>query len=260
MPAKIKDHSITNPCHKESQLVSRCMNENNYGAPENRNAFGLVKNDSDACARVMENYKRCKKFWGEIKKERMQNGISPALPPPEEREEIRNVKLTEQQQQREQQEEQQRQRLQQWQQRQRQQQQKSKSDNGEGERPDNWPQHNDDDDDDNNDDNNNNNDDNNNNPPPMIKQMRNAYTIWRSSDNPKAERCPRHMGEGTPRALQTTLLYSWTSEPKWTLAQLTYSNDAMLSIFIERNGHVYQLRYVNRAIVCVSNFIFFRFN
>lgn len=38
-----------NPCHKESDLTYKCLDDNNY--------------DRDKCLKAMENYQLCKSFW-----------------------------------------------------------------------------------------------------------------------------------------------------------------------------------------------------
>lgn len=64
-----------NPCYKESQLSFKCMAENDY--------------DKDKCVLFFENYKNCKGFWTEIRKDRKRNGTKPYLPLPEDRDRVK---------------------------------------------------------------------------------------------------------------------------------------------------------------------------
>lgn len=64
-----------NPCVKEHHSSQRCLDRNNY--------------DYSKCEAFFENYRRCKKFWGEIRAQRRRAGIRPHIPPPEERVEIK---------------------------------------------------------------------------------------------------------------------------------------------------------------------------
>ncbi|XP_065168622.1 coiled-coil-helix-coiled-coil-helix domain-containing protein 7 [Atheta coriaria] len=64
-----------NPCHKESDLTYKCLDDNNY--------------DRDKCLKAMENYQLCKSFWGFVRTQRRREGKYPLLPPEEERDEIK---------------------------------------------------------------------------------------------------------------------------------------------------------------------------
>ncbi|CAH1404968.1 unnamed protein product [Nezara viridula] len=60
-----------NPCFQEQNLSLKCIDDNNY--------------DLDKCQLFFENYKNCKKFWNEVRRNRRFNGLTPALPPYAER-------------------------------------------------------------------------------------------------------------------------------------------------------------------------------
>merc|ERR1712004_188408 len=64
-----------NPCLKESQLSVKCMNDNGF--------------DKEKCYYHFLNYERCKKFWNAVQSDRRSKGISPLLPPLEERDKIK---------------------------------------------------------------------------------------------------------------------------------------------------------------------------
>uniref|UniRef100_T1IL51 Coiled-coil-helix-coiled-coil-helix domain-containing protein 7 n=1 Tax=Strigamia maritima TaxID=126957 RepID=T1IL51_STRMM len=63
----------------EQKLVYKCLDENNY------------KNDK--CIAHMANYKACKQFWMDVRKDRTKNGISPGLPWPEDRSRVKEEYL-----------------------------------------------------------------------------------------------------------------------------------------------------------------------
>ncbi|CAH1774705.1 unnamed protein product [Owenia fusiformis] len=63
-----------NPCMKEQKMSLKCLQDHNY--------------DRDKCSIYFKNYKNCREFWSMIMKERNRKGISPSLPPAEERETI----------------------------------------------------------------------------------------------------------------------------------------------------------------------------
>ncbi|KAK9502036.1 hypothetical protein O3M35_012643 [Rhynocoris fuscipes] len=65
----------TNPCLKEHNSSLKCLARNNY--------------DPESCEKHFSNYKACKSFWNEVKRQRRLHGIRPLLPPPEEREAIK---------------------------------------------------------------------------------------------------------------------------------------------------------------------------
>ncbi|KAF7268604.1 hypothetical protein GWI33_018294 [Rhynchophorus ferrugineus] len=77
---KNKNAELYNPCLKEQNLTYKCYDRNNY--------------DREKCFFEIENYKACKKFWGEVSSFRRRQGIKPLLPPVEEREKIREEYLT----------------------------------------------------------------------------------------------------------------------------------------------------------------------
>ncbi|XP_018006490.1 coiled-coil-helix-coiled-coil-helix domain-containing protein 7 [Hyalella azteca] len=60
-----------NPCVKEHNLTHQCLDRNNF--------------DHAICRAYFENYKVCKKFWGDISLQRRRAGLKPYLPTPEER-------------------------------------------------------------------------------------------------------------------------------------------------------------------------------
>ncbi|XP_064617164.1 coiled-coil-helix-coiled-coil-helix domain-containing protein 7-like [Liolophura sinensis] len=68
-----------NPCLHEQEISYRCLSENDY--------------DRDKCEMAFQNYQNCRAFWNLIMKERKRNGISPALPPLSERDDIRAARL-----------------------------------------------------------------------------------------------------------------------------------------------------------------------
>ncbi|KYB26462.1 coiled-coil-helix-coiled-coil-helix domain-containing protein 7 [Tribolium castaneum] len=72
---KNTDAARMNPCLKEQEQTYKCFHKNNF--------------DKEACQLHIENYKSCKSFWNFVKSERMRKGIRPALPPVEEREQIK---------------------------------------------------------------------------------------------------------------------------------------------------------------------------
>ncbi|CAG9764067.1 unnamed protein product [Ceutorhynchus assimilis] len=68
-----------NPCLKESQLTIKCYERHSY--------------DREKCFFEIENYKACKKFWGEVGAFRRSQGTYPALPPLAERERVKREYL-----------------------------------------------------------------------------------------------------------------------------------------------------------------------
>jgi len=64
-----------NPCLKESEMSLQCMNDSDY--------------DRDKCTLQFMNYRNCLDFWTMIRRDRRKLGISPDLPPLEERAQIR---------------------------------------------------------------------------------------------------------------------------------------------------------------------------
>lgn len=66
--------SLKNPCLKEQNLSYKCLGENV---------------DKSLCEKYFVNYDVCRKFWSEVQKDRKQRGITPALPPVDEREQYK---------------------------------------------------------------------------------------------------------------------------------------------------------------------------
>ncbi|XP_037582440.2 coiled-coil-helix-coiled-coil-helix domain-containing protein 7 isoform X1 [Dermacentor silvarum] len=75
-----------NPCYKEQKLSMKCLEDNGY--------------DYDKCQHYFDNFKACKGFWLAISKDRLKKNIHPAMPPPEERETIKQEYLKQQAQRR----------------------------------------------------------------------------------------------------------------------------------------------------------------
>ncbi|CAG0920011.1 unnamed protein product, partial [Notodromas monacha] len=61
----------SNPCSEEAAQSMKCLHDNAF--------------DRDKCETFFDNYNECKKFWTAVKQHRVQNGISPPLPPLAER-------------------------------------------------------------------------------------------------------------------------------------------------------------------------------
>ncbi|XP_053104022.1 coiled-coil-helix-coiled-coil-helix domain-containing protein 7 [Hemicordylus capensis] len=70
---RLRDLDI-NPCLAETDASTKCMDENNY--------------NKDMCSIYFLRYKSCRKFWNGIMMQRRKDGINPAMPTAEEREEI----------------------------------------------------------------------------------------------------------------------------------------------------------------------------
>jgi len=64
-----------NPCLKESEQSLSCMNENDF--------------DKEKCTLYFLNYRNCRDFWKRVLHDRRGRGVEPALPPPQEREAVR---------------------------------------------------------------------------------------------------------------------------------------------------------------------------
>lgn len=73
------EQRTNNPCLKEQKLSMKCLEDNAY--------------DYDKCQDYFENFKACKGFWLSIYKDRRKKGIHPAMPPPEERDSIKQEYL-----------------------------------------------------------------------------------------------------------------------------------------------------------------------
>ncbi|KAI4489488.1 hypothetical protein M0802_011100 [Mischocyttarus mexicanus] len=78
---KVKDHKLrrnheeTNPCFKEYNLSLKCLDNNFY--------------DNDACKKYFENYRNCQDFWKKVVADRKKNNVTPYLPIPEDRENVK---------------------------------------------------------------------------------------------------------------------------------------------------------------------------
>ncbi|CAD5122666.1 DgyrCDS11076 [Dimorphilus gyrociliatus] len=70
------DNDMKNPCILEHRLALRCLDERGY--------------NKDQCGIFFTNYKNCKTFWDRIVKDRKRKGIKPYLPPPTERQTIKD--------------------------------------------------------------------------------------------------------------------------------------------------------------------------
>ncbi|XP_073969098.1 coiled-coil-helix-coiled-coil-helix domain-containing protein 7 isoform X1 [Rhodnius prolixus] len=60
---------------KEHNMSLNCLSQNHYSP--------------DECQKQFQNYKLCKTFWNEVRRYRRINGISPLLPPLNERESVK---------------------------------------------------------------------------------------------------------------------------------------------------------------------------
>ncbi|KRX90486.1 Coiled-coil-helix-coiled-coil-helix domain-containing protein 7, partial [Trichinella pseudospiralis] len=69
-----RDHSVDDPCHEEAMISMKCLE--------------MAKGCKRLCQLQFLNYNRCREFWKKVIQERRSKGIQPALPPPDEREEI----------------------------------------------------------------------------------------------------------------------------------------------------------------------------
>jgi len=63
------------PCFMESKASMKCLQDFNF--------------DRSRCGDYFDNYKACKQFWGAVHTARKRKGISPHLPPLEERQAIK---------------------------------------------------------------------------------------------------------------------------------------------------------------------------
>ncbi|KAM3928018.1 coiled-coil-helix-coiled-coil-helix domain-containing protein 7 [Leptodactylus fuscus] len=63
-----------NPCLEESDASSKCLEANNF--------------QKDMCGFYFHRYKVCRRFWHTIMLERRRDGVTPAMPTPEERKQI----------------------------------------------------------------------------------------------------------------------------------------------------------------------------
>ncbi|XP_004697624.1 coiled-coil-helix-coiled-coil-helix domain-containing protein 7 [Echinops telfairi] len=70
---RLRDPDI-NPCLSESDLSTRCLDENNY--------------NRERCSAYFLKYKNCRRFWNSILVERRQKGVKPPMPTASERDEI----------------------------------------------------------------------------------------------------------------------------------------------------------------------------
>lgn len=63
------------PCFQEADISLSCQQDSGF--------------DPESCLREVENFKTCKTFWHNVKRERIKAGLHPPLPPVEEREQIK---------------------------------------------------------------------------------------------------------------------------------------------------------------------------
>nr|XP_033327528.1 coiled-coil-helix-coiled-coil-helix domain-containing protein 7 [Megalopta genalis] len=70
-----RDQEIDNPCLQEHLLSLKCLDNNEYVQKR--------------CEPYFENYKICKMFWRNVKKDRRLKGIKPELPLPEDRRKVK---------------------------------------------------------------------------------------------------------------------------------------------------------------------------
>ncbi|CAG7728048.1 unnamed protein product [Allacma fusca] len=75
------NHELKNPCEKEQKLSYKCLADNNY--------------DRDKCLIMFENYRNCREFWNKVERDRKRKGITPRLPWPEDREQVKQEYLKE---------------------------------------------------------------------------------------------------------------------------------------------------------------------
>nr|KAI8749558.1 coiled-coil-helix-coiled-coil-helix domain-containing protein 7 [Biomphalaria glabrata] len=69
----------TDPCLAENEMTLRCLDDNGY--------------DRSKCSDFFLNYNNCRKFWSWVTSQRKQQGISPYLPHPEDREKVKQEYL-----------------------------------------------------------------------------------------------------------------------------------------------------------------------
>jgi len=67
--SKVTDEK--DPCAVEGKASQKCLSTNNY--------------DKSACGLYFDNYNNCKKFWGSVYLARKRAGITPYLPPSQDR-------------------------------------------------------------------------------------------------------------------------------------------------------------------------------
>ncbi|XP_075440323.1 coiled-coil-helix-coiled-coil-helix domain-containing protein 7 [Ascaphus truei] len=70
---KMRDHDI-NPCLKETDASSKCLDDNHYA--------------KDMCSSYFIKYKNCRKFWNAMMVQRRRDGVKPHMPTEEERKRI----------------------------------------------------------------------------------------------------------------------------------------------------------------------------
>lgn len=75
MQSPVYDENL-NACIHEMKETQLCMEKNNY--------------DRDQCVDPFYNYRDCQKFWHQIVVKRRQQRIEPELPPPHERQQIKD--------------------------------------------------------------------------------------------------------------------------------------------------------------------------
>ncbi|XP_005103878.1 coiled-coil-helix-coiled-coil-helix domain-containing protein 7 [Aplysia californica] len=67
------------PCVKEHDMALKCLDDGGY--------------DRSKCEDFFTNYRNCRKFWKFVSDDRRKKGITPYLPPPEEREQVKTEYL-----------------------------------------------------------------------------------------------------------------------------------------------------------------------
>ncbi|XP_076091341.1 coiled-coil-helix-coiled-coil-helix domain-containing protein 7-like [Mytilus galloprovincialis] len=66
---------LRHPCNREKEMSYQCLEDNGY--------------DRGRCEMYFENYRNCSKFWNRVSWERLFRGIKPSIPPPDERDAVR---------------------------------------------------------------------------------------------------------------------------------------------------------------------------
>ncbi|XP_069007297.1 coiled-coil-helix-coiled-coil-helix domain-containing protein 7 [Embiotoca jacksoni] len=73
---KVRNQDM-NPCIEESDASQKCLDAYNY--------------DKSRCFAFFQQYKNCRKFWHNIMVQRRRAGVSPDMPPAEERLQMLNA-------------------------------------------------------------------------------------------------------------------------------------------------------------------------
>ncbi|XP_025111256.1 coiled-coil-helix-coiled-coil-helix domain-containing protein 7-like [Pomacea canaliculata] len=63
------------PCITEQEMSLKCLDDNGY--------------DRDKCNKHFQNYRNCREFWRLVVLDRKRKGVTPYLPPPQERSNIK---------------------------------------------------------------------------------------------------------------------------------------------------------------------------